>query len=69
MSSGYMKLTALDHRAAAQEKLEQFQPALSDAKKMIDLKPELSKVVLSCCSLAACLIKIRDIFGAAKSCN
>ncbi|TVY17100.1 F-box/TPR repeat protein pof3 [Lachnellula arida] len=44
MSSGYMKLTALDHRAAAQEKLEQFQPALSDAKKMIDLKPELSKV-------------------------
>ncbi|TVY57708.1 F-box/TPR repeat protein pof3 [Lachnellula cervina] len=48
MSSGYMKLTALDHRAAAQEKLEQFQPALSDAKKMIDLKPELSKGYLRC---------------------
>ncbi|TVY36460.1 F-box/TPR repeat protein [Lachnellula subtilissima] len=44
MSSGHMKLTALDHRAAAQEKLQKFQPALSDAKRMIDLKPALSKV-------------------------
>jgi hypothetical protein len=45
MSSGHMLLTALDHRAAAQEKLQQFQPALLDAKRMIDLKPELAKVI------------------------
>jgi F-box/TPR repeat protein Pof3 len=39
-----MLLTALDYRAAAHEKLQQLQPALLDAKRMIDLKPDLSKV-------------------------
>jgi F-box/TPR repeat protein Pof3 len=44
MSTSHMLLTALDHRAATYEKLEQLQPALKDAKQMIELKPELSKV-------------------------
>ncbi|TVY75748.1 F-box/TPR repeat protein pof3 [Lachnellula suecica] len=48
MSSGHLLLTALDHRAAAHEKLQQLQPALLDAKRMIDLKPELSKGYLRC---------------------
>ncbi|RDL39130.1 uncharacterized protein BP5553_03470 [Venustampulla echinocandica] len=42
-STGHLLLTALDHRAAAYEKLQQLQPALRDAKRMIDLKPEISK--------------------------
>ncbi|KAM3074201.1 hypothetical protein ACMFMG_002978 [Clarireedia jacksonii] len=48
ISTGYMLLTALDHRAATYEKLEQLQPALKDAKHMIELKPELSKGYLRC---------------------
>ncbi|PQE21115.1 f-box domain protein [Rutstroemia sp. NJR-2017a WRK4] len=48
MSTGHMLLTALDHRAATYEKLEQLQPALKDAKQMIELKPELSKGYLRC---------------------
>lgn len=39
-----MLLTALDYRAATYEKLQQLQSALLDAKRMIDLKPDLSKV-------------------------
>lgn len=44
MSSDNLLLTAWDHRAACYEKLQQYQPALKDAKRMIDLKPECSKV-------------------------
>jgi hypothetical protein len=44
MSSGYLLLDALDHRAGAYEKLHQLQPALRDAKKMVELNPRLSKV-------------------------
>jgi hypothetical protein len=46
ISSGHILLTALDHRAATLEKLDQLQPALRDAKEMIELKPELAKVGL-----------------------
>jgi F-box/TPR repeat protein Pof3 len=42
-STEFLLLNALDHRAAALEKLERLQPALKDSKRMIDLKPELSK--------------------------
>jgi len=41
-------LTALDHRAATFEKLNQLQPALKDAKEMIELNPGLAKVCSSC---------------------
>jgi F-box/TPR repeat protein Pof3 len=44
MNTGHLLLTALDHRAAAYEKLKQFQPALRDAKRMIETKPDSSKV-------------------------
>jgi F-box/TPR repeat protein Pof3 len=44
LSTGHLLITALDARAAAYEKLQQLQPALRDAKRIIDLKPELSKV-------------------------
>jgi len=37
-------LNALDARAATYEKLGDLQPALRDAKKMIDEMPKLSKV-------------------------
>ena len=40
-------LTALDHRAATYEKLDKLQAALRDSKQMIDLKPELAKVLPS----------------------
>lgn len=45
ISSGNLLLTALDHRAATFEKLGKLQAALRDSKQMIDLKPELSKVL------------------------
>ncbi|KAF4633666.1 hypothetical protein G7Y89_g4458 [Cudoniella acicularis] len=48
MSTGHLLLTALDHRAAAYEKLKQYQPALKDAKRMLELKPECSKGYLRC---------------------
>jgi hypothetical protein len=48
MSSDHLLLDALNHRVAAYEKLHQLQPALRDAKRMIELKPCLSKV--SCCT-------------------
>ncbi|EPE29442.1 RNI-like protein [Glarea lozoyensis ATCC 20868] len=48
MSTGHLLLTALDHRAAAYEKLKQFQPALRDAKRMIETKPDSSKGYLRC---------------------
>ncbi|TAQ84769.1 hypothetical protein B7494_g6925 [Chlorociboria aeruginascens] len=51
MSTGHLLLTALDHRAATYEKLEQLQPALRDAKQMIDLMPELSKGYLRCAKI------------------
>lgn len=47
ISTGNLLLTALDHRAAAYEKLDKLQAALRDSKQMIDLKPELAKVMLS----------------------
>lgn len=46
ISSGHLLLTALDHRAATYEKLDQLQDALRDAKAMIDLKPDLAKVIV-----------------------
>jgi hypothetical protein len=49
MSTGHLLLTALDHRAAAYEKLRQFKPALKDAKRMIETKPEISKVANHLC--------------------
>ncbi|KAH8687214.1 hypothetical protein BGZ60DRAFT_521877 [Tricladium varicosporioides] len=48
MSSDNLLLTAWDHRAACYEKLHQYHPALKDAKRMIDLKPECSKGYLRC---------------------
>ncbi|CZT41223.1 uncharacterized protein RSE6_00942 [Rhynchosporium secalis] len=42
-STDQMLLTALDSRAAAYEKLEQFMPALRDGKAMIEMKPKSSK--------------------------
>lgn len=39
-----MLLTALDHRAATYEKLEQLKLALRDSREMIELKPEFAKV-------------------------
>lgn len=45
ISDGGVKLIALDHRAATYEKLDQLQLALRDSKKMIDIKPELAKVL------------------------
>jgi F-box/TPR repeat protein Pof3 len=44
ISTGNILLTALDHRAATFEKLNELQPALKDAKEMIELKPGLAKV-------------------------
>jgi F-box/TPR repeat protein Pof3 len=44
ISNGHILMTALDHRAATFEKLNQLQPALKDAKEMIAMKPELAKV-------------------------
>lgn len=44
ISTSHILLTALDHRAATYEKLKQLQPALRDAKRMIDLMPETPKV-------------------------
>ncbi|KAL3422553.1 hypothetical protein PVAG01_06709 [Phlyctema vagabunda] len=46
-STGHMLLTALDHRAAANEKLDQLQAALRDSKQMIELKPEISQASLT----------------------
>ncbi|KAM0135901.1 hypothetical protein ACHAQE_005854 [Botrytis cinerea] len=48
ISTGYLLLTALDHRSATYEKLGQLQLALKDAKEMLELKPELSKGYLRC---------------------
>lgn len=48
ISTGHILLTALDHRAATFEKLKQLQPALRDAKDMIELKPGLAKVGSLC---------------------
>ncbi|KAF7952974.1 hypothetical protein EAE96_006196 [Botrytis aclada] len=48
ISTGHLLLTALDHRAATYEKLNLLQPALKDAKEMLELKPELSKGYLRC---------------------
>jgi F-box/TPR repeat protein Pof3 len=51
ISTGHILLTALDHRAATFEKLNLLQPALKDAKEMIELKPGLAKVG-SLCSIS-----------------
>jgi F-box/TPR repeat protein Pof3 len=45
ISTGNLLLTALDHRAAAYEKVDKLQAALRDSKQMIDLKPQLAKVL------------------------
>lgn len=58
ISTGYLLLTALDHRAATYEKLDLLQPALKDAKEMLELKPELSKVSFLC--LENCCFKSPD---------
>jgi hypothetical protein len=67
-STEHLLLNALDHRAAAYEKLEQLQPALRDSKRMIDLKPDLSKV---CTEHAVnswqILTNLRAIFAVARS--
>lgn len=47
-STGNLLCTALDYRAATHEKLENLQPALKDAKSMIDLKPDGAKGYLRC---------------------
>lgn len=47
ISTGYLLLTALDHRSATYEKLGQLQLALKDAKEMLELEPELSKASTS----------------------
>ncbi|KAE9375308.1 hypothetical protein N431DRAFT_542865 [Stipitochalara longipes BDJ] len=47
-SSQHLLLNALDARAATYEKLGDLQPALRDAKKMIDEMPKLSKGYLRC---------------------
>lgn len=60
MSSGNLLHTALDHRAAAYEKLGQLQSALKDAKHMIELKPELAKVGVT---LRVCHSCITDVLG------
>jgi len=43
-STGSLLLVALDHRAATHEKLGDFKSALRDSKKMIEEKPNASKV-------------------------
>lgn len=43
-STGSLLLVALDHRAATHEKLWDFKNALRDSKKMIEEKPDASKV-------------------------
>ncbi|KAF7887604.1 hypothetical protein EAF00_009898 [Botryotinia globosa] len=48
ISSGYLLLTALDHRAATYEKLDLLQPALKDAKEMLEVNEALSKGYLRC---------------------
>ncbi|TGO59461.1 hypothetical protein BCON_0044g00190 [Botryotinia convoluta] len=48
ISTGHLLLTALDHRSATFEKLGLLRAALKDAKKMIELKPELSNGYLRC---------------------
>ena len=57
-STEYMLLNALDHRAAAYEKLMQLQSALKDAKRMIEVKPEASNVCMIV-SLGYCLFLSR----------
>ena len=44
ISEESLLLTALDHRAAAYEKLNQLQSALRDAKQMLEVKPDRAKV-------------------------
>jgi F-box/TPR repeat protein Pof3 len=44
ISTDYLLLEALDKRAATHVKMNELQLALRDAKKMIELKPSLSKV-------------------------
>lgn len=44
ISTDYLLFEALDKRAATYVKLDELQLALRDAKRMIELKPALSKV-------------------------
>jgi hypothetical protein len=55
-------LTALDHRAATFEKLNQLQSALKDAKEMIELNPGLAKVC-SLCSICTESMECRELSG------
>lgn len=43
-----MAMKALDNRAATYEKLGELNKALKDAKSMIELMPEVSKVRIVC---------------------
>lgn len=47
-STGHLRFTALDYRAATYEKLGQLQGALRDAKGMIDGMPGMAKVGFLC---------------------
>lgn len=44
VATDHILVTALDHRAATYEKLNQLQAALRDAKDIIEKKPTLSLV-------------------------
>lgn len=47
ISSGHLLIDAIDHRAAAYEKLGKLQAALKDSKQMIDFRPNIAKVCMS----------------------
>jgi F-box/TPR repeat protein Pof3 len=68
-SSQHLLLNALDARAATYEKMDDLQPALRDAKKMIDEMPKLSKVCLTASRALALLMEIRVIFAVERSCG
>ncbi|RDW81998.1 hypothetical protein BP6252_03110 [Coleophoma cylindrospora] len=48
ISSGHMLMTALDHRAATYEKLDQLRNAIRDSRQMIELMPNKAKGYLRC---------------------
>jgi len=62
-------LNALDARAATYEKLGDLQPALRDAKKMIDEMPNISKVCFKIQYGIAPLKKHRAISAVEKYCG
>jgi F-box/TPR repeat protein Pof3 len=68
-SSQHLLLNALDARAGTYEKLGDLQPALRDAKKMIDEMPKLSKVRFTTTLALALLMEIRVISAVERSCG